>query len=161
MRKLHHKGGLSVGRHRAAGFSMIEVLIALLVLALGLLGFALLQTLNLRFTQSANYRTQATNLAYEMLDLMRSNRLAAAQYGAATFTAGSESVPATGCTRPEGTGVTVAQNVERWQCQVVETLGESAAAEVTFAANVATVTITWGERVGPDGESTVEATTRL
>ena len=65
------------GAH-AAGFSMIEVLIALLVLAFGLLGFALLQTLNLRYTQSANTRTQATNLAYDLLDQMRSNRLTTA-----------------------------------------------------------------------------------
>ena len=35
---------------RQSGFSMIEVLIALLVLAFGLLGLAFMQTLNLRYT---------------------------------------------------------------------------------------------------------------
>lgn len=49
---------------QSGGFTLLEVLIAIIVLAFGLLGFALLQTMNVRFVQSANYRTQATNLAY-------------------------------------------------------------------------------------------------
>lgn len=61
------------GRRAAGGFSMIEVLITIIVLAFGLLGFALLQTMNVRFVQSANYRTQATNLAYDLIDQMRAN----------------------------------------------------------------------------------------
>ena len=68
------------GRGKAAGFSLIEVMVAVLVLGVGLLGFALLQTMSVRFTQSANQRTQATNLAYDMLDQMRANRIAAGQY---------------------------------------------------------------------------------
>ena len=59
--------------HRGArGFSMIEVMIAVLVLSLGLLGMAALQSVSLRYNQSANYRTQATNLAYEFIDTARS-----------------------------------------------------------------------------------------
>lgn len=143
------------------GFSLIEVLIALVVLALGLLGFALLQTLNLRYTQSANYRTQATNLAYDMLDQMRSNRLGAAQYVTATFDPGTETVPPTGCVRPSGTTVTIPQNVARWQCQVVQTLGEDASAIVTFDGRLATVTLNWGDRAESSGNSTLTATTTL
>src|SRR5690554_8062465 len=88
-------------RKLASGFSMIEVLVSLLVLALGLLGFALLQTMNLRYTQSADYRTHATNLAYELADQMRANRLSAADYTAATFAAGT--VAGGNCGRPTGT----------------------------------------------------------
>jgi type IV pilus assembly protein PilV len=58
----------------------MEVMIAIIVLAFGLLGFALLQTMNVRFVQSANYRTQATNLAYDLTEQMRSNRYQAAWY---------------------------------------------------------------------------------
>lgn len=148
-------------RAGTSGFSMIEVLIAIVVLALGLLGFALLQTMNLRYTQSANYRTQATNLAYDMLDQMRTNRLAAAKYTAATFAAGSETVPSAGCARPMGETVTIDQNIDRWQCQVVEALGPAASATVLFAGNVATVTVTWGERAGQTDSSSFAATTQL
>ncbi len=150
-------GSLQPGA-RAAGFSMIEVLIALLVLAFGLLGFALLQTLNLRYTQSANYRTQATNLAYDMLDQMRANRLTTTQYTGATFAVGGAS--GANCTRPVA-AVTVAQNISRWQCQVVAALGPQSAATVTFAAGIATVTLTWGERLAVDPNTTFAVASRL
>lgn len=138
---------------------MIEVLIALVVLAIGLLGLALLQTMNLRYTQSANYRTQATNLAYDLLDQMRANRLSAAAYEAASFASGTET--GVGCTRPTAT-TTVTQNVTRWRCQVAEALGASASAVVNYEDGAASVTITWGERLpGANSSSQFAAETRL
>ncbi len=59
--------------HRQSGFSMIEVLVALLVLAIGLLGLAMLQGQGLKFNTHAYTRTQATTLAYDILDRMRAN----------------------------------------------------------------------------------------
>lgn len=60
------------GKRLSTGFSMIEVMVAVLVLSLGLLGMAALQSISMRNNQSANYRTQATNLAYEFIDTARS-----------------------------------------------------------------------------------------
>jgi type IV pilus assembly protein PilV len=124
------------------GVSLIEVLIAILVLAFGMLGFALMQTMGVRFAESSNYRTQATNLAYDMLDMMRSNRLLAAQYTNATFTGGA--VPAS-CARTAG-AVSINQNVATWQCRVRVVLGESANATVTYVSGVATVTVGWDDQ---------------
>lgn len=59
---------------RQSGFTLIEVLIALLVLAIGLLGLAGLQTTGLHSNHSANLRTQATLLAYDLADRTRANR---------------------------------------------------------------------------------------
>ncbi|PIE83388.1 MAG: type IV pilus modification protein PilV [Candidatus Contendobacter odensis] len=59
--------------HRSDGFTLIEILVAVLVLTIGLLGLAGLQVSGLRFNQSAYLRTQATLLAYEMADRMRAN----------------------------------------------------------------------------------------
>ena len=55
------------------GFTLIEVLIAMLVLAVGLLGLASLQAYSLRNTQSAYNRSLATELAYDLADRMRAN----------------------------------------------------------------------------------------
>lgn len=55
------------------GFTLLEVLIALLVLSIGLLGLAALQTSGLRSNQMASMRTQATQLAYDITDRMRAN----------------------------------------------------------------------------------------
>jgi type IV pilus assembly protein PilV len=55
------------------GFTLLEVLIAIVVLALGLLGLAGLQAASLRNNHSAYLRSQATLLAYDMADRMRAN----------------------------------------------------------------------------------------
>ncbi len=140
------------------GFSMIEVLIAIVVLAIGLLGFALLQTTNLRYTQSANTRTLATNLSYSLLDQMRSNRLSAAQYSDASFE--TETLTAAACP-PSTAGDAVDQGIASWQCQVFNALGPSAAATVTYdASGEAAVQLEWGERSAVAAESTTEFTAR-
>lgn len=56
------------------GTTLIEVLVAVLVLSLGLLGLAGLQGISLRTNGNAYLRTQATNAAYEILDQIRANR---------------------------------------------------------------------------------------
>lgn len=65
---------------RQRGFTLVEVLVALIVLAIGLLGLAQLQARGLKFNQDAYVRSQATTLAYEIIDRMRSNRDSAELY---------------------------------------------------------------------------------
>ncbi|BCX43317.1 MULTISPECIES: type IV pilus modification protein PilV [Stenotrophomonas] len=148
---------------RQGGFSMMEVLVTIIVLAFGLLGFALLQTMNVRFVQSSNYRTQATNLAYDMLDQMRSNRYQAAWYTNATFAANS--IKSSSCTRTLGAGLGVASNITRWQCQVVQALGEGASATVLNANGQVTVAIAWGDQrwdaSNPDTRTTFTLVSQL
>lgn len=59
---------------RATGFTLLEVLVALIVLSIGLLGLAGLQASGLRSNHSGYLRSQATIFAYEMTDRMRANR---------------------------------------------------------------------------------------
>ena len=58
------------------GFSLLEVLIALLVLSVGLLGIAGLQTVSLRFNHQSYERTQATLLISEMIEKITANPVA-------------------------------------------------------------------------------------
>ncbi len=55
------------------GFSLIEVLVALLILSVGLLGLAALQTTSMKYNTESYYRSQATYLAYDIIDRMRAN----------------------------------------------------------------------------------------
>lgn len=64
-----------------SGFSLLEVMISVVVLSVGLLGMALLQSTSLRATQATNERSQATMLVSEMMDMVRANRRQAALYG--------------------------------------------------------------------------------
>jgi type IV pilus assembly protein PilV len=63
------------------GFTLLEVLIALLVMSIGLLGIGKMMMLSARANDSAYMRSQATALAYTMLDAMRANRQAAISSG--------------------------------------------------------------------------------
>ncbi|AZC25997.1 MULTISPECIES: type IV pilus modification protein PilV [Pseudomonas] len=60
-------------RYAQAGTSLVEVLVALSILALGLLGAALVQLKALQYTDSARMSTQASFIAYDMLDRIRAN----------------------------------------------------------------------------------------
>ena len=59
---------------RPAGFTLLEVLVALVVLSIGLLGLSGLQTSSLRNNHAAFLRSQATLLKTDIIDRMRANR---------------------------------------------------------------------------------------
>jgi type IV pilus assembly protein PilV len=59
---------------RVAGFTLLEVLVALVVLSIGLLGLSGLQTSSLRNNHAAFLRSQATLLKADIVDRMRANR---------------------------------------------------------------------------------------
>ncbi len=58
----------------AAGFSLLEVLVGLIILAVGLLGLAGLQMKSLKQNNEAYLRSQATLQAYDILERIRANR---------------------------------------------------------------------------------------
>ncbi|MEQ1638008.1 MAG: type IV pilus modification protein PilV [Methylococcales bacterium] len=57
----------------AKGFTLVEVLVSMIILAIGLLGLASMQTLALKDNQDAFFYAQASSLAYEMSDRMKAN----------------------------------------------------------------------------------------
>lgn len=66
--------------HKAKGFTLIEILVSVLVLALGLLGLAALQANGLKNTQLAYNRSQAIHLAQDIADRIRANSEAVGTY---------------------------------------------------------------------------------
>lgn len=61
-------------KHNQKGFTLIEMLVAVVILSIGLLGLAGLQARSLQFNSSSAQRSQATILAYDMIDRMRANK---------------------------------------------------------------------------------------
>jgi type IV pilus assembly protein PilV len=64
---------MSLNTHQS-GFTLLEVLVAIIVLSLGLLGLAGLQAASLRNNQIAYYRAIATQQTYDMADRIRANQ---------------------------------------------------------------------------------------
>ena len=61
-------------KNRQEGLSLLEILIAVLVLSIGLLGLAALHATSLKANHGAYHKSQATFLAYDMADRLRANR---------------------------------------------------------------------------------------
>lgn len=119
---------LSVDRRRRggtlpranAGVGLVEVLVTVLVLSIGLLGVAGLQATGLRQNHDAFLRTQATVLAYDIIDRMRANQIGA-QAGDYDNQAGA--VQAACTTNPGCSPAAMAQNdVFQWNAAISRSL---------------------------------------
>ena len=113
-------------RRGQRGFTLVEALVALLVLSIGLLGIAALYVETLRASRTSLYRTQAVNFATDLADRMRANRLPANAYEC-----GSPCVPANG-----GNPIADADLLD-WMTRIGAAL-PGGTANVTFTAGTAT-----------------------
>ena len=99
---------------RASGFSLIEVLVAIVVLSFGMLGMVGMQAFALQSNRDARLQSQAASLARELAEMMRGNKVTAVLTGTANpylgnFTTLAMASPSycmassnagTGCTSP-------------------------------------------------------------
>jgi type IV pilus assembly protein PilV len=141
------------GPRQAAGVGMIEVLIAMVILAFGMLGIAALQMTALRSSQSSLQRSQATVQTYAILDAMRANREAAriGDYNLATVT----------CSAPDR-GALAMNDLANWIGSLKQTLGESACAMVVCGSVECEISVQWDDaRASGESEQIVKTVTRL
>lgn len=64
---------MNLMRRREAGTTLIEIMVSLVVIAVGLLGLASMQINALKFQQTASQRSEAIQAAYDLADRMRAN----------------------------------------------------------------------------------------
>ena len=137
-------------RQREAGVGLIEVMVAVLVLAVGLLGIAALQAVTLKNVGSSSERTQAMIQAYSVVDTLRLNKTAASAGSMNTTGGDYQCSTATGF----GTPGTVAG----WLADLRKTVGPSACGKVQCATNAGGVTacevgVRWNDERGSGGEA--------
>lgn len=125
------------------GVGLVEVLVAVLVLAIGLLGIAALQATTLRNSQSSIERTQAVMQTYTILDAMRGNVIAARlnKYDMALT-----------CTPPALDGTLITSDKRFWLQTVQANLGSTACGSVVCPLAplpaVCTITVQWDDSRG-------------
>jgi len=104
--------------HKESGFSMIEVLVALLVLAIGLLGVAGVQLLSMQQTANSTLRSEATLYAQTAADRVRAN----------------------------GGDVLDSADLAKLEANMQQVLGSDSDLQITVSADVAQITVQWTEK---------------
>lgn len=156
---------------KQAGFTLIEVLVTLVILAVGLLGLSAMQLTSLKVNQGAYNRSQASILATDMLDRIRANPTAVAAYDdldTAQETIPSNNACAEGCSPAE----IASQDFREWSANFIDVyeLGDNFLAlvpggqgtiEHTAATNTVKVTVSWQQErwQEDDGERVKELVT--
>lgn len=137
-----------------AGFSLLEVMIALIVLAVGLLGLAAMQSFSLRYNNQSYQRSQATAAISDIVDRMRANP-AGVRSGA--YTLPTTNTPPAAAINCNATACLTASSVanfdmNQWVTFITQpqVLGPTATAEIlsTVAADPVyryQITVNWQE----------------
>lgn len=127
-------------RRRAGGFTLVEVLVALLVLSIGLLGLAGLQLSGLQGNHSAYLRSQVSVLAYDMIDRMRANRGAAMNGDYDLVFDEASDLPDT-----SGSPTQAEIDLADWGDRVLNMLPGSQASVDIDGNNIVTVSVQWDD----------------
>ncbi|WP_213940670.1 type IV pilus modification protein PilV [Pseudomonas sp. dw_612] len=117
-------------RRAQEGMTLIEVLVALLILTVGLLGAAAIQLNALKYTDSARMTSQANFIAYDMMDRIRAN--SGADYTVTPPTSANPSVARD-------------QDLYDFTTNIVNFGGATATGSVALNQRVYTITITWDD----------------
>lgn len=124
------------------GMTLIEVLVAVLILGVGLLGAAMIQLNALKYTDSSRMTSQASFIAYDLLDRIRAN-------SAADYT----------ITPPSSPNLNVArdQDLYDFQANIVAFGGATATGTVALNQRVYTITISWDDARAANTTDAAEA----
>jgi len=132
---------------KANGFTLLEVLIALVIFSFGLLALAALMAKGLQYNTSALHRSYASAQSYDIADRMRANRLGitAGNYDSISGVGSDPGCIATGCTPAQ-----MAQ-YDGWAWNSANAaLLPSGSGSVTTDGTTYTITVTWDDdRDGP------------
>jgi type IV pilus assembly protein PilV len=139
-----------LSRSYQRGLSMIEVLVAVVIISLGLLGMAGLQASGMRTSQSAFYRAQAAQFTNDMAERMRANLGDARNYTLALT-----------ATAPTGTSVRERDRAD-WLARLATLPAGDGSIAVDLANNTVTIAVQWDDtRAGGAANANYTLVTRL
>jgi type IV pilus assembly protein PilV len=146
---------------RCRGSSLIEVLVAVLVLSIGLLGVAALQGNALKTNNSALQRSQAVALAYFILDAMRVNKSEAIAGNYDLGSIGATDTPV--CSAPTVNSLAT-HDQSAWFAALKENLGnvDTTCGLIDCDATTCTVKVFWDDsRAGGEQAQVIAVSTKL
>jgi len=164
---------MNTPRGHQTGFTLLEVLVSLVVLSVGLLGIGKLMMFSSRANDSAYLRSQATDLAYSILDDMRANQQDAVN-GLYNIGLGAYGNPGFTCTSASPctvSGQLAQYDLYKWKSTMLTDLPTGDGTVVTAQSadpitgatiTMATITVQWNDAVAQqtfgNGASTLAIT---
>lgn len=124
--------GIYSEQYKQRGVGLIESMVSLFVLAIGLLGMSGLQVNAMKQSQNAYYRTQATNLSYDIIDRMRANRSVAKTTNAYASNYNQTHTTSADCTSSCTTSQIAKYDLMTWKAEVKSLLPKGQA-EISFS----------------------------
>lgn len=134
-------------RRFQSGFSLVEVLIALVIMSVGMLGIAGLYVQSMQAGRTSMFRHHAVTLAGDVADRIRANPVAGVAYNHAANATGTNNNCVTGGVVCNAADM-AANDIFLWQAQADDTLpGGAIAVAFTAGANPPTyqITVSWNE----------------
>ena len=132
---------------RQSGFSLVEVLIALVIMSVGMLGIAGLYVQSMQAGRTSMFRHHAVTLAGDVADRIRANPRAGTAYNHAANATGTDNSCVTGGVDCNSAAM-AANDIFLWQAQADGTLPSGSIA-VVFNAGVNPptyqITVGWNE----------------
>jgi type IV pilus assembly protein PilV len=146
------------GRQR--GFSLIELLVAVLVMGIGVLGVTALQLVSLQNNRAALVRAEAVQLAYDMMDRIRANpegNPAGAAYGGLGIGDGPPNPPGSYCrTAACSPAQMVAFDQAIWKCMLGSHIDTAVCTDMFAAGLLAANAQGDGQQAGlPNGDGAI------
>ena len=138
---------------RQRGFTLIEIMVTVIVLAIGLLGLAGLQATALKFNSTAYQRSQATILIYDIIERIRAQPIA--QTAIFPYLTCSLDINSSGCSGP------AQQDVQNWRNAIASTLPNPTGDIRLPDTGVITIRIAWDDSRGENSPRTVTVRTNL
>ncbi|MGD8784366.1 MAG: type IV pilus modification protein PilV [Thioalkalispiraceae bacterium] len=128
------------------GSSLIEILVAVFVVSIGLLGVARMEIFSTQSNFAAIQRTTAANFAHDFMEKMRANPAELGSYVGLTVGDGTFAIPGTDCRINNCTTADIAQwDIWAWEQQLI------GAAEAAAGANTGGLDSPRGCITGPAG----------
>ncbi|PFG51775.1 type IV pilus assembly protein PilV [Marinobacter sp. LV10R520-4] len=128
-----------------SGLGLIEILVAVLVLGIGILGVASTQVVSLQMTSQSQSRSQAVLLAEDMLDRVRANSRNPADYALAAGVAVGADNGACDTSFVPANATVAGNDIEAWENNLACLL-PAAQRAIEVAGNTVTITIDWNQK---------------
>lgn len=130
---------------RESGFTLIEILVSLIVLAVGFLGMAALQSSSMQGTASTYFRTQADMLANDLSERIRANRTGS-EAGDYAYAGGGAAAATCGGADSCDSATMAAADISEWSDWVENSLPSGDAIVTELGQNFWAIQVMWDER---------------